>query len=220
MAGISTAWADQAKSDVLSAGQCMLPTVTPTGNLTNTAFTAVGMSSVSGVAVGMAASGTGIPAGAVVASLDSASQITLSKAATATNTGVTITLTGDAYKFALIKHTPTGTYGQASQYYSDITGNSDEVSGTGYTATGFALTNGAIAVGSHVAYTQPTTNPSWTSATIDTDGGMMYDTSVRLWPGNRCVATFDFGGEQKVTAGTLTIVLPTNNSSSALLRLS
>jgi hypothetical protein len=94
------------------------------------------LANVTGLAVGMAASGTNVAAGAVIASIDSSTQVTLSKAHTGTITTATITFTGDVFKIALIKVSPTGTYGAASVNYSDITGNSDEVSGTGYTATG------------------------------------------------------------------------------------
>ena len=39
----------------------------------------------------------------------------------------TTTGTGNTFKIALIKSSPTGTYGAASTNYSDVTGNSDEV---------------------------------------------------------------------------------------------
>ena len=42
----------------------------------------------------------------------------------------------DSIKMALIKATPAGTYGAATTNYSDVTGNSDEASGTNYTAGG------------------------------------------------------------------------------------
>lgn len=220
---ITTAWANQAKTDLASAGQCHLTQVAPTGTTVNTSQTISAISSMVGLAVGMPITGTGIPATTVISALLSSTSIQISAPASASNSGVTLTCGGDIFKFALIKHTPAGTYGAASQFYSDITGNSDEVSGTGYSAGGFAWTaaqNQSPAVGSNIAFWQPSVNPSWTSATIDSDGGMMYDTTVRLWPGNRCVACFDFGGEQKVTGGTFTVVLPTNASGTALLRLS
>ena len=49
----------------------------------------------------------------------------------------------DTLKIALLKATASGsgTYGAASTNYSDITGNSDETSGTGYSAGGNTLTN-------------------------------------------------------------------------------
>src|SRR5262245_30083420 len=113
--------------------------------------------------------------------------------------------TGNAFKFALIKATPTGTYGAASTNYSNITGNSDEVSGTGYTATGFVLTNVTPTTSGTTAYTTFSANPSWTSATFSASAGMVYNTSAS---GKAC-STHDFGGTQTVSAGTFTVVLPT-----------
>ena len=45
----------------------------------------------------------------------------------------------DTLKLALIKASPTGTYGAATTNYSDVTGNSDEASGSGYSAGGGTL---------------------------------------------------------------------------------
>lgn len=39
--------------------------------------------------------------------------------------------TGNAFKIALIKASPTGDYGAATTNYSNLTGASDETSGTG-----------------------------------------------------------------------------------------
>ena len=45
----------------------------------------------------------------------------------------------DTLKVALIKETPSGTYGAATTNYSDVTGGSDEATGTNYTAGGQAV---------------------------------------------------------------------------------
>lgn len=218
MAGISNAYATSAKSEHFAGAHCFQQTVTPTGTTTSGNFTITAMSSNAGIAVGMSISDTGhsgIPAGAVVASVDSASQITVSKAATASNTGTALSLTGDTFKMALIQATPTGTYGAASVNYTDITGNSDETSGTGYTATGTALVNVSPAVSGTQAYVN-FSNPSWTSATFSTSGCMVYNTSARLGGtsgtnttgAGRCMGTFSFGGTVSVVSGTLTVLLP------------
>lgn len=127
--------------------------------------------------------------------------------------------TGHVFKLALIKVTPTGTYGQGSVNYSDITGNSDEVTGTGYSAGGFAWTaaqNITPSITNHVATTSWSVNPSWTGASFSTTAGMIYNSSAS----NKAVAVYDFGGTQTVAAGTFTLVLPTNNDTSAILRIS
>lgn len=68
-----------------------LPVTTFTADTTNTSPILTNVSSTSTVYVGQALSGTGIPAGTRVSSIDSATQITMSANATATNATVTIT---------------------------------------------------------------------------------------------------------------------------------
>ena len=127
------------------------------------------------------------------------------------------TTTGNVFKFALIKVTPTGVYGAASTNYSNITGNSDEVTGTGYSAGGFAWTaaqNTTPASSGTQAFWSWSVNPSWTAATFATQGGMAYNSTN----GNRAVYVGDFGGTQSVSAGTFTLVLPANGSGTSILQ--
>jgi hypothetical protein len=127
--------------------------------------------------------------------------------------------TGHVFKAALGKVAPTGTYDATTTNYSNLTGNADEVAaGGGYTTGGFAWTAAQnltpVATGT-VAFTQWSVNPSWTSASFSTVGCIIYNSSQ----GNRAVYVGSFGGTQTVTAGTLTLVLPTNDSTNALLRI-
>lgn len=224
---ITTAFSTSAKSELLAGAHCFEATITPTGDTTNTAFTVANMSSNAGIVVGMGVSGTGIAANTVVASIDSATGITLSKAATATNSTVTLTIAGDIFKIALIKVAPAGTYGAASVNYTDITGNSDEASGTGYTATGVALTNVSPTTGSAVAWVNFSPNPSWTSSSFSTTGAMIYNTKARLGGtsgtnttgAGRCLGCFDFSGTVTVSSGTLTILMPSAAFNTAIFRL-
>lgn len=129
------------------------------------------------------------------------------------------TTTGDVFKVALIKVGPAGTYGAASTNYSNITGNSDEVTGTGYSAGGFAFTaaqNITPAASGTAAIWSWSVNPSWTTATFSTTGCMFYNTSNA----NAAVYVGDFGGTQSVSAGTFTIVLPANTVGNAILQIS
>jgi len=126
--------------------------------------------------------------------------------------------TGNVFKVALGIASPTGTYGAATTNYSNLTGNSDEVSGTGYTAGGFAWTAGQNITPTSTgttAFTQWSVNPSWTSATFSTSGCIIYNSSAS----NRAVYVGSFGGTQTVTAGTLTLILPTNDASNSMLRI-
>lgn len=125
---------------------------------------------------------------------------------------------GHVFKFALGKTTPTGTYGAATANYSDLTGNSDEVTGTGYSAGGFAWTaaqNITPAASGTSATWSWNTNPSWTTATFSTVGGIAYNSSAS----NKAVYVGDFGGTQSVSAGTFTVVLPANTVGNAILQL-
>ena len=126
--------------------------------------------------------------------------------------------TGHDFKVALGKVSPTGTFGAATTNYSNLTGNSDEVTGTGYSAGGYDLTaaqNLTPATSGTGAYWQWGTNPNWTSATISTVGCLIYNASAS----NKCVYVGSFGGTQSVTSGTLTLVQPANGVGTSLLQL-
>jgi hypothetical protein len=126
--------------------------------------------------------------------------------------------TGNSFKMALIKAGPTGTYGATSVNYSDITGNTDEVTGTGYSAGGYAFTaaqNITPAASGTVAIWSWGINPSWTTATFTTDGCMIYNTTSS----NKAVYVGSFGTTQSVTSGTFTVVIPANSAGTAVLQL-
>jgi hypothetical protein len=65
--------------------------VVTAGNTTNGSTAVAGISSTSSIAVGMAVSGTGIPAGTTVTGITSSTAVTLSAAATATGSAVSLT---------------------------------------------------------------------------------------------------------------------------------
>lgn len=121
---------------------------------------------------------------------------------------------GNTFKFALIKVTPAGTYGAASTNYSNITGNSDEVSGTGYTAGGATTTNSGVSTSGTTAIAD-FGNVSWSSATFSTTATMMYNSSQS----NKAVALWDFGGTQAVASATFTISMPASGASTSLIRI-
>jgi hypothetical protein len=127
--------------------------------------------------------------------------------------------TGNVFKCALGKVSPTGTYGAATTNYSNLTGNSDEVaSGGGYTTGGFAWTaaqNLTPLNSGTGAYWQWSVNPSWTSASFSTVGCLILNSSAS----NQAVYIGSFGGTETVTSGTLTLVQPTNGVGTSLLQL-
>ena len=216
MAGITTAMLTSFKSDLLSGIHRFNQsrTFTATGTSTQT-WTAV--SALTGLAVGCFLSGTNVAAGTRVADFLSSTSIFVSKASTGALG--TVTTVGDSFKIALIKVSPAGTYNAASTNYTDITGNSDEVSGTGYTAGGTALTNVDPTTSGTTAFIDFSPDPSWTTATFSTTGCMLYNTTQNGPVATRGLSVHDFGGTQTVSAGTFTAVMPTPDLNNAIIRI-
>lgn len=215
---ISTAMCSSFKGDILSGLHCFNADAVFTADTDGSTAVLTSVSSLTGLAVGMAVSGTGIAAGSVIASIDSATQITLSKDTTAAGSTVAITAQGDTFRAALIMAGMSGTYGAASTNYTDITGNSDETSGTGYVAGGNALTNVSPVVSGTTAFID-FSDVSWTGASFSTAGFMIYNSTRRGPIATRACSVHDFGGTQTVTSGTFTIIFPTADASNAILRI-
>jgi hypothetical protein len=233
----TTTITNSCKVELLKAAHCTLVAqASLTGAGVNAAFTLTGLTATTDVALGMAAGGTNVAAGAIVASIDSLTQVTVSKAHTGTVTSGSISFTADAFKISLIKVSPSGTYdatlSNAGTPNSSSGGTpsstnigTDEVAASGsYAAGGVALVNVTPILSSSTAV-GTFGNVSITSATISTVAAVIYNTTVRLGQAtyalasNRTVSIHDFGGTQSVTAGTLTLSMPTQNSSVGLLRI-
>ena len=119
--------------------------------------------------------------------------------------------TADSFKAAL--YLASATVNATTTAYS-ATG---EVSGTGYTAGGVAITSwNAPTTSGTTGYTTPTASITYTNVTLTTafDCVLIYNNSQ----GNRAVSAHTFGS-QTVTAGTFTLTMPTNDSTNALIRL-
>lgn len=92
-----------------------------------------------------------------------------------------------------------------------------EVSGTNYSAGGVSVTNANTAgLTSTTAYWTPSASITFTTVTLSTafDAVMIYSTT----DANRSLGVFTFGS-QTITAGTLTLTMPTNDSSTGLIRI-
>jgi len=120
----------------------------------------------------------------------------------------------DSLKLALIKASPSGTYGAATTNYSDVTGNSDEASGTNYTAGGQVLDSATIAVSGTTA-TVDFADEVFSNVTTSADGCIIYNTANS----NSAICVIDFGGTVSATAGDLTIQFPTADASNAVIRI-
>jgi hypothetical protein len=129
--------------------------------------------------------------------------------------GATHDLDTDTIKLALIKDTPSGTYDASTTNYSDVTGNTDEATGTGYTAGGVILDNVTITSSSETALVD-IDDEVIATATISADGCIIYNASKA----NRAIAVIDFGGTKTSTNGNFTIDFPTSGVSSSIIRIS
>ena len=116
-------------------------------------------------------------------------------------------LATDTIKIAL--YTSTASLDATTTAYS----SSNEVSGTGYTATGVTLTSATVATSGTTAYFDAA-DPSWTSATFTARGALIFNASNS----NKAIAVLAFGGDFTVAGGTFKITLPAAGTT-AIIRI-
>jgi len=117
-------------------------------------------------------------------------------------------------KLALIKNGMSGTYGAATTNYSDVTGNSDESSGTNYSAGGQNLDSPAITTSGTTAMVD-FADEVFSNVTTSAAGCIIYNSSAS----NKAICVIDFGGTVSATAGDLTIEFPAVGTSTAVIRI-
>jgi hypothetical protein len=123
--------------------------------------------------------------------------------------------TADTFKAAL--YFTSATIDASTTAYT----STGEVTGTGYTAGGVAITNATAPLSTNtsstagVGYWTPSSSIIYTSVTLTAFNAMLMYNSTQS---NKAVAVYTFGS-QTITAGTFTLTMPTNNSSAALLRI-
>jgi hypothetical protein len=118
--------------------------------------------------------------------------------------------TGSTFKLALYDNSASFTAATTAYTATNEVANS----GT-YAAGGGTLTNVTPTSSGTTAFTD-FADLSFTSATITAYGAMIYNDSAA---GNPSVCILDFGGAKTSTAGTFTIIFPTNDSTNAILRI-
>jgi hypothetical protein len=124
--------------------------------------------------------------------------------------------TGNTFKAAL--YLASATYNASTTAYS----TTGEVTGAGYTAGGVTVTNGTSPLATNTsttagtAYWTPSASITYTGVTLTTafDAVLIYNSSSS----NRAVSVHTFGS-QTITAGTFTLTMPSNTTSTALIRL-
>lgn len=125
--------------------------------------------------------------------------------------------TADTFKGAL--YLASATINAATTVYS----STDEVTGTGYSAGGVTVTNATAPTATNssatagVAYWTPSGSLVYTTVTLSTafDTVLVYNSTQS----NKAVSVHTFGS-QTITAGTFTLTMPSNTTTTALLRLS
>jgi hypothetical protein len=116
---------------------------------------------------------------------------------------------GDTFRIAL--YTSSATLGASTTAYSAT----NEVSGTGYTAAGNALTNVDPTTSGTTAFTD-FADTTWSSATITANGALIYNDSHAS---DAAVCVLAFGGDKTSTNGDFTIQFPTADASNAIIRI-
>jgi hypothetical protein len=118
--------------------------------------------------------------------------------------------TGNTFKLAL--------YDNSASFTASTTAytSSNEVANSGtYSAGGGTLTNVTPTSSGTTAFTD-FADISFTSATITAYGAMIYNDSAT---GDPSVCILDFGGAKTSTNGTFTVIFPTADSTSAIIRI-
>lgn len=128
--------------------------------------------------------------------------------------GTTVTrgaTTADTVKAAL--YLTSATVDSTTTAYSAT----NEVSGTGYTAGGVTVTNATAPTSSSTtAFWTPSASITYSTVTLTTsfNAVLLYNSTQS----NRSIGVYTFGA-QTITAGTLTLTMPTNDASNALVRI-
>ena len=115
---------------------------------------------------------------------------------------------GNSFKLAL--YTSSATLGASTTAYT----TSNEVSGTGYTAAGAALTNVTPTTSGTTAFAD-FANLTFSSSTITANGALIYNDTQS----DKAVCALAFGGDKTSTAGDFTIQFPTADASNAIIRI-
>ena len=128
--------------------------------------------------------------------------------------GGTTTSTGTGNTFKIALFTSSASLGASTTAYAD----SNQASGTGYSAGGNTLTNVTPTTSSTTALVD-FADTTWSSSTITARGALIYNSSTTAGSANRAVAVLDFGTDKTTSSGDFTIVFPTADASSAIIRI-
>ena len=116
---------------------------------------------------------------------------------------------GSAFKLAL--YTSSATLGASTTAYA----TTNEVSGTGYSAGGSALTRVDPSTSGTTALTD-FADLTFSTATITANGALIYNDDAS---NDAAVIVLAFGGDKTSTAGDFTIQFPTADARNAIIRI-
>ncbi len=116
---------------------------------------------------------------------------------------------GNTFNLAL--YTSSASLGAGTTAYT----TSNEVSGTGYTAKGAALTNVNPTTSSTTAFTD-FADLTFSSSSITARGALIFNDTAS---GDPAVCALDFGGDKTSSSGDFTIQFPTADASNAIIRI-
>jgi hypothetical protein len=129
------------------------------------------------------------------------------------NFGTTVTRGGtgaDTFKIAL--YTSSATLDATTTAY---TVTNEVAASGGYTATGNTLSIAQVPTSTSTTAWLDFADSTWSASTITARGALIYNDTQ----GDRAVAVLDFGSDKSSSSGDFTIVFPTANSTSAIIRI-
>ena len=115
--------------------------------------------------------------------------------------------------FYMALYSSSASLGAATPVYT----SAGEVTGTGYTAGGKALTVSTTPTygGSGTTAYLGFADVTWILATLTAAGALIYNSTN----GNRAVAVLSFGGDKTSTGSNFTVQFPTTDATSAIVRV-
>jgi len=129
---------------------------------------------------------------------------------------------GNSFKFAMFTNSQAGNDelgGSSSTMDATVTAyNSsaaNEVSSSGYTAGGGALTNVAPSLKSTSTATTQFATLTFSGVTLTARGALIYNDTNS----DKAVCVLDFGADKSASSGSFQINFPTNDASNALIRI-
>lgn len=117
----------------------------------------------------------------------------------------------DTFKIAL--YTSSATLDASTTAYS-ATNETTNTTGSAYVAGGNTLASGTTSSSGTTAFAD-FADSSWTTASFTARGALIYNSTQA----DKSVVVLDFGADKTASAGTFTIIFPTNDASNAIIRI-